>query len=370
MTDLGSGLGSGSSNATGASDSECYSPYDSHDYTIVAAISSTMGAISFLACLFMIGIIILYKKYLFFTQRLILYLSIAAALVSFTTVLHIAERNGPNWLCVGVAYVDHTVSWAVLIAITCITVNLTLLVLFHRNTERLEKVYVIFIFVLPLTFSWIPFINEAYGKAGAWCWIRSEDDNCNSFTYGAILQLILWYIPLYILFIILTIVYVIILVKLRRDRNQWTGQYDPTANKMQQVMQREIRPLLWFPLIYLVLYVIPLINRIQGAASDDPVLALWILTAIFFPSQGGFIALAFTLDPETFKRLKWPEFKATVKQMWSKDVREYPISRVHGDSLSTKSRKKESNTLVRNEVAINELEEDRLRKVPIESIDP
>lgn len=356
---------SGSGNDSG----DC-SPFDSDDYTIVAAISTMTSIVSLLACLFMIGVIVLYKKYLIFTQRLILYLAIAATLASLSTTLHIAERDGPEWLCIAGGYLDQTTSWSVLIAVTCITINLTLVVLFHKNTKKLEKPFLFFIFIFPFAISWIPFIKDAYGESGAWCWIRFEDDDCDTFRFGVILQLVLWYIPLYILFAILTVVYVIILVKLKRDRHKWTGKYDPTAEEMKRMMQKEIRPLLWFPLIYLLLYLIPLVNRIEGAAGD-PVLTLWILTAILFPLQGGFVTLVFTLDPETFKRLRWSEFRAAVIRLCKKDVQEYPMTVVQSDSVTQKSRyPNESKSLVRNESAISEAEADQSRKTSLNSSNP
>ncbi len=369
MSASGSGQVPGDVNSTDDGD-DCYSPFDSSDYTIVAALSSATSAISFLACLFMIAVIIIYKKYLFFTQRLILYLALAAIISAFFTMLHIVQRVSPNWVCVSTAYLDQTASWSVLIAVVCITINLALVVLFHRNTERFEIAYVLFIFVFPLSYSWIPFINEAYGRAGAWCWIRSEDDNCHNWTYGSVLQLILWYLPLYVLFAIIMVVYIIILVKLRRDRRRWTGNFDPTAKKTEKMIQKEVRPLLWFPFIYLLLYLIPLINRIQDAATDEPVLALWILTALLFPLQGGFVTLAFTLDPDTFKRLRWSEFRAAVTRMWKKDIREYPLTPVQSDSISWKSRTGESTASARNEASVSESQQDLLRKASDDSTSP
>ncbi len=337
---------SGSGSSTNDTTSEC-TYYQSYDYTIVAAFSSSGGVVSFLACFFVIGIIILYKKYLFFTQRLILYLAIATLIGSLAQMLHIVERFAPNGFCIFGAFIYQLGAWSELLAITCIMVNVLLIVVFRWETEKLEIVYILLIFVFPLTFNWIPFIEDAYGVAGAWCWIRSHNDDCSKFEYGAVLQAILWYTPLYVVLITLTVIYVIILVKLRRDSHRWVGQYDPVDHKQKKQMWKTVRPLLWFPIIYLVSSILPLANRIQGSTSSAPVLALWILTVIALTSQGGFMALAFTLDPETFKRLKWPEFKATVKQMWSKDVKEYQFAEAISESYSQQNKR----TVVANEVA-------------------
>ena len=38
---------------------------------------------------------------------------------------------------------------------------------------------------------WISFLHDAYGLAGAWCWIRQKDDNCDSLLAGKIEQYVL-----------------------------------------------------------------------------------------------------------------------------------------------------------------------------------
>ena len=122
---------------------------------------------------------------------------------------------------------------------------------------------------------------------------------------------------------------------------------------MQEMQQKEIRPLIWYPLIYLVLNIFPLINRIHDSIDgDNPEVALWILHALFFPLTGVFIALVFILDHETFRRLRWRHLQAAARELCSggNDVREYPIGPVQTDSFSDATRsgsaglKKDSST--------------------------
>ena len=102
----------------------------------------------------------------------------------------------------------------VLNAVASITVYIFVGAVFSKQTDRFEVLYLFFIFVFPLLINWIPFIDAAYGKAGVWCWIRSEDNSCATFLFGQILEFILWYIPLYLILTILLLLYVIILVKI------------------------------------------------------------------------------------------------------------------------------------------------------------
>ena len=75
----------------------------------------------------------------------------------------------------------------------CLTVCL-------RNFQKLEKGYVLFSILLPSLHSWIPFIHNSYGVAGAWCWIRDWKDDCATQKYieGIIEQFVLWYGPLFV----------------------------------------------------------------------------------------------------------------------------------------------------------------------------
>ena len=60
---------------------KCYSNLTSV-FVIIAGVSRGTSVISLLACLLVAATILLFKKYIFFTQRLVLYLCIAAGLYS------------------------------------------------------------------------------------------------------------------------------------------------------------------------------------------------------------------------------------------------------------------------------------------------
>ena len=288
-----------------------------------------------LASCFIIFIILLFKKWRFFGQRLVLYLAITSALLGLSFVLlRVDYQNQISTpytnFCVWAGFVSQVTSWMVLDAIICITVSLLLRAFTGKHPERLEPLFFFLIFLFPLTFNWIPFIRLSYGKAGAWCWIRSRNDaTCERHTLGQVLQLVLWYIPLYIIMLILVALYVIVLVKLHRDKQQWTGKVDPQSTKTKERMSKEILPLLAYPLIYFLLNIPPFINRIHGAVKpDNPAPALWFISGILFPLQGGVIALAFSLDPGTRKRLTPANFRAAFSELCrskKRTIKEYPI---------------------------------------------
>ena len=312
------------------------SPFDANIFTTAAIVSAVGGFISLLASSFIIFIIILFKKWRFFSQRLVFYLAITAAIYSLSAILLRADyenQRGPSYskFCIFSGYLEQISSWMVLDAIICITVSLLLKSFSRFQPERCEVLFILLIFFLPFSFNWIPFIKQAYGKSGAWCWIRSMDnDTCEHFVFGQILQLLLWYLPLYILIFVLLVFYVLVVAKVHRIRKRWTGKYDPVTEHQHKEVMKELVSLLAYPLIYFLINIPPLINRIHGAVQPhNPQPVLWFLSSIFFSLQGGIIALAFSLDPQTRRRLTVSHFRAAMSGWWGKEkIEEYPINRV------------------------------------------
>ncbi len=62
-----------------------------------------------------------------------------------------------------------------LTAILSITIYLFLLIVANYNSEKYKVVYFLGIFLSPLLITGIPFVKDAYSRAGVWCWIVSVD---------------------------------------------------------------------------------------------------------------------------------------------------------------------------------------------------
>lgn len=337
--------------------SDC-SPFETDQFIAVAVLSACMGAVSVVASVLVIIGILVSKKYLFFIQRLILYLSVAVLVDALTVVLRLQQLgrlSGHNYhaLCVFTGFASQTTSWSVLISVCCITCCLLQNVLLLRSVEKLEKVYVFLIFVFPLLFNWVPFIEHSYGEAGVWCWIRNKDSNCESFSFGNYLRFIFWYIPLYVVLLLLIVTYLFIIFWIQRLQKRWDGKFDPESKMKREKMYKEFRPLVWYPLIYLVLNIFPLMNRIHDAFSSQPSLALWILHA-FSPLRGGFIALAYALDSQTLRRLGSTAFCVILRPGTRREVSEYPSIRGHSDSYVEEGKTQLNRNLSNNERETND----------------
>ncbi len=310
---------------------------------IVALISASTATLSFIACGIVIFSMFALRKYHFFVQRLILYLCISALINSFSIMLRFqrSTRFLPNdvdlhVLCIITAFIDQATAWAENIAISCITFNLLLTAVFNKDTDRFEPVYASLIFILPLLINWIPFIENTYGEAGAWCWISNTDQDCNEIIFGNYARLFLWYVPSTTILIIVILVYLFIVIWVTRQRQNWVGKFDPETERKKANLQKEVLPLMFYPLGFLIINLFPLINRIHGFIYiTEPSYPLWVLHAIFSPLQGGYIAVVYTLDKDT-KRHLCSRIKGLISNK-EPEISEYPTySDQFTDSLAPK----------------------------------
>jgi len=308
------------------------SPYDSSRYAAVAALSAAIAGLSLLLLLAVIFILIIFKKLQFFGQRLILYLAISSLLVKLAIILHRVDYKNQTSefytrFCQFGGYFDEVTIWMLLMAVCCIVVYVSLRILFKKDTARFELVYVFFIFAFPLTFTWIPFVFNAYGRAGAWCWIISEDrETCEPSFAGQVLQFVLWFGPLYLLLGILLLVYVVLFIHQYRKRHKLRKEREIQGKQLQRhssstlMRPQDVKTLLVFPVIYFLLNIFPFINRTYNlVATGGPSLPLWYLAALANPLMGTLVTLAYFLDPETRKRMTLTNIRGAALDMIKKD---------------------------------------------------
>ena len=120
----------------------------------------------------------------------------------------------------------------------------------------------------------------------------------------------------------------IILVKVHHTKKRWREKFDFEAERTRarEQMKKEVYLLIAYPLIFFIFHIITLINRINSLTNSDPNPTLWFIAGIVYPLRGSAIAIAFTLDPETRKRLTVANFRAAFHEFCrSKIISEYPV---------------------------------------------
>lgn len=337
----------GNKSGSGVNDCEVY---HSQKYMNIAMIAASMGTISMLASVAVIVVIVILKKYNIFVQRLILYLCIACALNSASIVLRFGraayESQDTNKniqdLCIAAAFIDQTTLWSVSIAYVCLTFNMLITVVFKASVQSIEIGYVFAIFLFPLMFNWIPFLQNTYGEAGAWCWIRTRDShfdhmakhliaNCSTHELGVYLTYVLWYVPHYVILCAMLVIYIVVVAKLIINTRHWRGLYSMESMHQKERMKELVVPILFYPLIFFILNLFPLINRVYDS-FHPPKYILWLLHAVFSPLQGGFVAVLYALDRDTIHRLSPKEFLAYLLHRKT-PIQEYPARRGVTDSF-------------------------------------
>ena len=293
---------------------------DENKCRTIIALKRVTGTLSIVGSLFMIFVIWLFRKYRIQSQRLILFLSIAALLDAIGYMVGDITSDGS--LCDFEAWMLTYFDWCVLLWVVCITYNLYMNVVKMRNVAKYEKYFHAICWFCPsLVLSLLPLIGDNYGPAGAWCWIKHDSN---------VWRFVIWYIPLFIAIVALFFVYGYITYQIKRRTVMWQGNIDADAEANQEALLDDIKVLKGYPFVYLFLSIFPLILRIHNAFSDegDDVYALWILTVLTAPLQGAINAIVFGMDPDTRSKLSWSQMKLTWSSRFQKNVmQEYPVSK-------------------------------------------
>ena len=311
--------------------------YNGTLYTGVAVVRAFSGLVSLLSSLFVILLILIFKKHYVLIQRLVLYLSIVSAINGLFKAIQVVNRFiggkvGKDY-CLMTGFLEQTSDWSLFLATLIITLHIYMKAV-HGRTPTLEGLYVMIIFLLPLTFNWIPFIHKAYGQDGPWCWIIEIDiSDCKKDNFGESLRIGLWFIPSNIILALILILYITVLLYLKRQKHKYKGYYNPQQEMKWKMMMKEVRPLIFYPIILLVLQIPATINRaIEYFNNGNSHISLWFLHAFFSPLQGGLVCIAYALDPETRQRL----CNCSLRMIFSpgRAVTEYPVRMGSSDSIT------------------------------------
>lgn len=292
------------------SNSSCFPTPE--EANIISIIQITCGTVSFICCLFMLFAVLLFRKFKSTTARVILYLTIIVTFYSVVFVLHgIRERealdNKNTSLCTALGFFDQIASWMELLAITCLTFDLFVKVMFlNFHTEKYEIAYGLIIFGLPFLFNWIPFINDTYGFSGSLCWISQYvDGNCMEINhFGQILRFVLFWIPFYIIMLLVGVAYFVALIKAYRRVKQYTGTISFNEQVTKELLLSEVRQYCMYPIMFTLMMTAALISRIAEAIHpESQFFALRVIHVLAFSLQGPVIAIIFALDKETRRQL-------------------------------------------------------------------
>ena len=272
---------------------------------------STTGLASVLTCSIAVIMVMLLRLYKKFVYRLALYQVLAALFFSITLSLELLALNYDSKsqysksACEAVGFLTQYSTWVKLMFTACLMFHLFCLTVFFKNFYKLEIAYVLISVFSPLLHVWIPFINHSFGMSGAWCWIRGWKDDCakEKYTLGLVEQFTLWYGPFSLVALIdalaIIVIFVVMAVRAFRERrHHFDHNHEPLLTQIRDPKKeafKQLLPLLIYPLLFLVLILSAMVDRVYDAIAKSASYPLAMIHAVFGLSWGLFTGLALIL---------------------------------------------------------------------------
>ena len=254
------------------------------------------AALSVLGCVLVLFIIMLYKKYHHFTQRLVMYLLLPTFVISAVSVYPDISNSDTSCEIAG-----FFMNWGLLsqrLIILCIVVHL-LVFTFHQNRPKyLELIFHIATWGFSLCFSLVPIPGHHYGSAGVWCWIKGQSRYENELRFGC------FYVWVWFCILVEIVCFVLVVVRVRKQLKMFERMSTPDIDDLKKSYKKYIKPLLLYPLVNFVLAIPVTANRIQNwVHEDNPVFGLFLCHSIVYPLWGFCNAMMYFMSKETIMQL-------------------------------------------------------------------
>ena len=317
-----------------------------------------LGSLATIACLMAIVLVFVFKLYNYFAHRLALYQVLAALFYGTALALELVFIQHPEseledtFGCAAISFFFLYFSWVKLMFTSWVVLHLLCFSVFYKNLQHLEKLFVCISMGFPLFFVWFPFIplptsnntnstSIAYGSAGAWCWIKNwnGDNPDDKFKPGIVEQFILWYGPALICSIVDSIAIIIITARLvcSQPSSEEATPLLPSGQRMKAL--KELLPLLVYPILFCILLIPPLVNRLIGAfIRDKPgiIVVSTMISGIFIPLQPFFAGLALVVHIAVLKCPKYKCFRKHHHTTQGTFSSEHPVNWEFIEDTSTK----------------------------------
>jgi len=177
--------------------------------------------------------------------------------------------------------------------VLAITLNMYLVVVLQLNFKRkdiVEGVYHGFVWGFAILAAGLPWINKAYGIAGIWCWIVWDYQ---------IYRWVLYYIPLFLVIVTVIVLYSLIYSTVITNLKEQSKHIDSDAKQLLAKLRA-------YPIVFFIIYVFSITNRIYDWLSPDDSFPLYVLESLTTPIIGFVNSVVYLADPET--KALWIKF--------------------------------------------------------------
>ena len=292
------------------------------------------GVVSVFICLFAVVLVLFFKLYQKFMYRLATYQVLSALFFGTARSLQLMSYNDRefefhspvyNKLCITVAFITISSSWMKLAFTMWVTVHVFVYSVWFKSMERLEKICILSSVLIGPIIGAIPIFTDSYGRAGPWCWIKNHRNPCNRSTYleGEFQQFCVWYGPAFIVLVLAsllvlgTLLVLICRIHFKKCLNLKKDESLPLLNTLLSNYKRVLHlalPLLAYPLIFCLLIVIPLLNRLYEAVSKKSNYLLFLATAFCIPAMSCAAGIALIIHILISKCSEWRRLTTNLVQ--------------------------------------------------------
>lgn len=259
------------------------------DLEVLYIVSAVSAGLSLIGNFFIIFLYLYIKKLRLYVFRLVFYISICDCLKSITLLLPNYRDNENEAICevLGYFFAYSALSGSIWVLAIAVSLN-QILVKNHHHIERYHKVWVLVAFFLTAFVSGFPFITRSYGFSSGWCTLKENST-------GRIWKFFMFYLPSWIIIIIIIIVY----IRLARSLKISSEVNDTEINR-----NRVIKRIIAYPLIMIITFLPITLVRILYLTSNT--LNIYLLSfAYFFYGIYGFLnTIAYGYNDVVIKNVK------------------------------------------------------------------
>ncbi|CAG9321902.1 unnamed protein product [Blepharisma stoltei] len=255
------------------------------------------NSLSICGCLFILIIYLSFQELRSFAFRLVQYMSIVDLIHSVALMMPYRESEG--W-CIFQSFLIQysalgSALWSLIMAYALYDVVINQ----NSKIQDRELYFALFGFLVPALSTIPPFITESYGMAQGWCWIKSRK---NHFTVDTTLRILLFYGPIWIIFIYMVWAYWKI-VKFINQQFKGLGENSESSIKKSLVWRLSL-----YPWILAVSHIFVTIKRIYDFIDPrEEYFPLIIAAGAMISLTGFFNAFAYGLTDSV---------KSSLKQAW------------------------------------------------------
>ncbi|KAH3765518.1 slime mold cyclic amp receptor protein [Pelomyxa schiedti] len=234
-------------------------------------------------------------------SRLVLYLLASSLVASLANLLSIGIGAKPELdpLCIAQAIIMQFGQVMEFAWVTAIAVHLLWgLVLKKGTTLKFEIILLGFVYFGAFLLTILPCLTSDYGPAGYWCWITSADK------LGHMWQLVAFYVPLSCCTTVMIVIYVLVFRMAYKTFAKSRMSLLLARNGPRTSYQIMMQQLAIYPVVFVLVWIFPMVNRIQNWISDNDVFILYLLQVCTAPLLGFFNSIFYAYDLSLFSKLR------------------------------------------------------------------